>query len=314
MQGEFKLKSKIIVLFFLFVITADILPQKYDPGIYFDQTPPGMTPEIFAPGIFSTEENVEQEPIFSPDGKMLFYTTRFEQGGYVTMYMIREEETWSDPLGPLYIDGLKVRYPSVSNDSKKLFFVHIQEIEKNGKKSFNSDIYFSDIVSSGYFGKPEKINHLINSEYNENHPSIAKSGNLYFYSNRETGFGGTDIYKSVIVDGNYSEAENLGENVNSQSNEFNPFIAADESFIIFNSMTSGKSNAKSSNSDLFISFRNEDGSWSKAKNMGNAINSEASDLKATVSPDGRFLFFTSFRSGNGDVYWIDAKIIEQLAH
>ncbi|MFC2136012.1 hypothetical protein ACFLTH_15460, partial [Bacteroidota bacterium] len=282
------MKSNIIALIFLFIITTDIISQQYDMGIHFDQNPPGMTPEIFAPGILSTEENVEQEPVFSSDGKMLFYTTRFEEEEYVTMYMIREKETWSDPLGPLYIDGLKVRYPSVSHDSKKLFFVYVQEIEKNNKKSFNSDIYFAKIVSPGHFGKPEKMNPIINSEYNENHPSIADSGNLYFYSDIEAGFGGADIYRSVMVDGNYTAAENLGENVNSQSNEFNPFIAADESYIIFNSMNSGKSNAKPPNSDLFISFRNEDGSWSKAKNMGSAINSEASELKATVSPDGRF--------------------------
>ena len=88
--------------------------------------------------------------------------------------------------------------------------------------------------------------------------------------------------------------------------------------------------------DLFISFRKEDGSWTKAKNMGAPINSSASELCPSVSADGKYFFFTSYRSiykpysempltyeekikilnnpgnGLGDIYWVDAKIIEQF--
>ena len=64
--------------------------------------------------------------------------------------------------------------------------------------------------------------------------------------------------------------------------------------------------------DLFISFREKDGSWSKAVNMGKDINSLQSDYSAIISADGKYIFFSSSRSGNIDIYWVDAKIINRL--
>jgi Tol biopolymer transport system component len=66
------------------------------------------------------------------------------------------------------------------------------------------------------------------------------------------------------------------------------------------------------NSDLYISFKKEDGSWTKLKNMGNKINSPETDYCPMLSPDGKYFFFTSKRSGNGDIYWVDAKIIDDF--
>jgi Tol biopolymer transport system component len=64
--------------------------------------------------------------------------------------------------------------------------------------------------------------------------------------------------------------------------------------------------------DLYISFKKKDSSWTPLKNMGKEINSEYTDYCPMLSPDGKYLFFTSTRTGNGDIYWVDAKIIEDL--
>ena len=63
--------------------------------------------------------------------------------------------------------------------------------------------------------------------------------------------------------------------------------------------------------DLYISFKKEDGSWTNLKNMGSTINSRELDYCPMLSPDGKYLFFTSKRSGSGDIYWVDAKIINK---
>jgi hypothetical protein len=42
-------------------------------GPYLGQKPPGMSPEVFAPGIISSEKGVHSSPVFSPDGQYLFY-------------------------------------------------------------------------------------------------------------------------------------------------------------------------------------------------------------------------------------------------
>ena len=59
-------------------------------------------------------------------------------------------------------------------------------------------------------------------------------------------------------------------------------------------------------------FRKDDGSWGKPMNLGKAVNSEAADLRPSVTPDGRFLFFTSDRSGKGEIYWVSTQVIESL--
>jgi Tol biopolymer transport system component len=63
--------------------------------------------------------------------------------------------------------------------------------------------------------------------------------------------------------------------------------------------------------ELYISFQTKMGTWTEAINMGKIINSFVS-FSATVSPDGKFLFFFSLRDRDYRFYWMDAKIIEQL--
>ena len=80
-----------------------------------------------------------------------------------------------------------------------------------------------------------------------------------------------DVFKSRFIDGHYSEPENLGGSINSEFAESNPYIAPDESYLIFTSH--GRSDGYGKY-DLYISFRKTEGSWTKAKNMGNQSNSK----------------------------------------
>ena len=66
-------------------------------------------------------------------------------------------------------------------------------------------------------------------------------------------------------------------------------------------------------SDLYISHKKTDGSWSEPMNMGETVNSEFSEYGATITPDGKYLFFTSNRNGSEDIFWISTKIIEELS-
>ena len=105
--------------------------------------------------------------------------------------------------------------------------------------------------------------------------------------------------------------------LNSSSPDHCPFVAPDESYLIFSSFRGGLGR-----SDLFISFRKQDGSWSKPKNMGPEINSPYKDEYPFVTPDGKYLFFNSNRpsalnsrpipDGPGSIYWVRAGIIEKM--
>jgi Tol biopolymer transport system component len=84
-------------------------------------------------------------------------------------------------------------------------------------------------------------------------------------------------------------------------------ISPDESYAIIESWQDA--NKK----DLYISFRNEDDSWTKLKNMGPKINTPGFEGMPKVSNDGKYLFFWSDRSVKICIYWIRVdKIINDL--
>jgi hypothetical protein len=53
-------------------------------------------------------------------------------------------------------------------------------------------------------------------------------------------------------------------------------------------------------------------SWTEPKNMGKTINSKAFEMCGSVSPDGKYLFFSRFFEGTSNIYWVSTNIIEQL--
>ncbi|MEI6456597.1 MAG: hypothetical protein WCO93_09945, partial [bacterium] len=133
--------------------------------------------------------------------------------------------------------------------------------------------------------------------------------------------------------GIYAPAEKLGPEINIGTWNFDAFIDPDERFLIVSSNAPGGYGG----SDLYISFHSNDGSWTKAKNLGSKVNTSGWDLCPSITPDGKYLFFTSsgatsiappekpldysryheelIRPGNGstDIYWIDAKIIYDVS-
>lgn len=161
---------------------------------------------------------------------------------------------------------------------------------------------------------------------------MTKNGTIYFSSQRE-GPGTNNIFRSEIVDGRYAEAVMLGDAVNTaEFREYDPYISPDEDILIFTSEKPGGLGR----GDLYISFKDGEGQWTAAKNMGECINSFGPEYCAQLSPDGKYLFFTSTRfeqgrfpetplnfadfkaahnrpsNGLSDIYWVDAKIIEEL--
>jgi len=97
--------------------------------------------------------------------------------------------------------------------------------------------------------------------------------------------------------------------VNSKDGEYNSFVAPDDSYLIF---TSIRAEDNYGEGDLYICFHKQDGTWTRAINMGPEINSFARDYCPSVSPDGKYFFFSSRKYGTEDIFWVDAAIIHHL--
>ena len=299
-------------------------------GPYLGQKPPGMTPEIFAPGIISTGYH-DGCITFSPDGTELFY--HFGSLGHtVILHMKQENDRWAAPQvasfsGKYRGDG----EPHFSYDGNKLLFRSTRPLEGKGEPMASTDIWIVERDGSSW-GEPANPGLPINSDKDELYPTISKSGDLYFASNRD---GGWDIYVSKYVNGRNAAPEKLSDAINSEFGDWDPFLAPDESYMIFGS--NGRSDGFGE-SDLYISFRNEDGTWTESKNMGNRINTPYREVDPVVSPDGKYIFFRSNRrihesytetpftyrefmkvlnspgNGEADIYWVDARIIKKMSH
>lgn len=97
-----------------------------------------MTPEIFAPGIISSDKG-ELNAMYSPDGNEFYYTIEVVPGrSYVTYYMERENNIWSEPKVAPLLESFKGGEPSISPDGKYLFFRSM--IDENGNRQDNADI------------------------------------------------------------------------------------------------------------------------------------------------------------------------------
>ncbi|MEW5250565.1 TolB-like translocation protein [Microbulbifer sp. 2201CG32-9] len=99
--------------------------------------------------------------------------------------------------------------------------------------------------------------------------------------------------------------------INNGAYTAHPFIAADDSYLIWDSERDDGYGGK----DLYISFKQADGSWSTSFNLGNTINTAATETGAYVSPDGKYLFFNRTPgkvSNEGDIFWVDAQVVESF--
>ena len=269
---------------------------------YLGQKPPGLTPQIFAPGIVSTD-NSELNSVFSPNGREFYFSRDTGPRSGAIRMVTYEDGIWTQSRQVSFATGQTDVNPSLTTDGNTLFFGSLRD-DTWGPK----DIYVVKRLENGEWGIPKNLGAPINSEGNDNCPSVALDGTLYFHSNGLGGFGKQDIFISEWIDGAYTEPENIGSPINTEDGEFDAFIARDEKYIIFGS---DRNEGGFGKTDLYISVRLSNGGWSEAKSLGGAINSAEYELCPYVTEDGKYFFFTSYRNGQGDIFWVDARILEE---
>lgn len=137
------------------------------------------------------------------------------------------------------------------------------------------EIFTTRLTSEGWTPL-EPLNNNINTPYNETHASVSSDGNtLYFTSNRPGGFGGLDIYKSVLTgSGDWGPAINLGPVINTAFNEENPIMNSDDEILYFSS----QGHLSMGGYDVFYALKRDEETWRQPINMGAPISSTDDDL------------------------------------
>lgn len=295
---------KIFIFIILCIVASSINAQVISKD-YFGCTPPNDKPEIFAPRFICLENRIEGRGTFSPDGNHFYFTVSDENFiNQKIMYTKYSKDGWSIPDTASFSYDFACWEPFFSDNGNKIYFTG--NIESNlTTKSNGQDFYFTQKIDDEW-KQPCRLKEPINSDYTDLFFSKAKSGNIYFTSERPDGRGIANIYiAKKLADDEFSVNE-IGNSINNRYYNWDPCISQDESFMIYASASKLR---KKRLADLFITYRVGD-RWTKPKRLSNKINTNANEYGPFLSNDNRYLFFTRLGDGNqGDIYWVDLNTI-----
>jgi Tol biopolymer transport system component len=302
-------------------------------GPYLGQKLPGTIPEVFAPGIVSTGLYTRDIAI-SKDGTEIYFCISDPAATAILVTKLIDNR-WTEPvIAPFSGKGFFDFEPHITPDGTKFFF--LSNRPPPGKEAkpgwLYQKIWMMNRTETGW-SEPQMVEGPISSENNEFFPSVTNEQVLYFTRSAKDGI--PLIYRSVYKNSSYEKPEKLPFAIPETGMLFNAFISPKEDFLITCAQGIDSTNI---DQDYYISFRSPDGKWSNLIKFGPDINTPGDNANsAFVSPDGKFLFFSSSRKdpalpeiksgtslrdiiktkstpGNGSsaIYWVDAKLIQEL--
>jgi hypothetical protein len=277
---------------------APVFPHLEGP--WLGQPVPGESPERFAPGIVSGHgfDSEHSPAAFSPDGTEVYWTQKFR--GPVLVSRL-QDDGWTMPRPAAFNTEHGEGEPIFSPDGERLYFLSMRPLAP-GAEPGKENIWYARREGEGW-STPRPVDAVVNDYQHHWLVSISTSGTLYFASVHEGGYGGHDIYRSPRVNGVHRPPENLGVTINTAGSDHTPFIAPDESYIIFSSTGHGTDDGMF---HFFISYRGPEGKWLSPIALDDITTPVDNPLCPIVTSDGHFLFFI----GAGDIWWTRADFIE----
>ena len=261
---------------------------------YLGQKTPGLLPIPFAPGLVSTEI-YEYDGAFTPDMKSFYFIRRGEENIKSTFYEYK------------YNDITKVWEKSVVASP----WIGRPVISPDGNTMHLGTSYLKRTETG--WSALQKLEPPIVSNDSMYIMRLSESANgTYYFDTYKEGDSLFPIRYSRIINGKYEEPKALPKAINTGTFLSHPFIAPDESYLLYDA----KRENGFGDSDIYISFKQKDGTWGNGINLGDKINTHAWEASASITPDGKYLFFSrnvgSDDYENVDIFWADAQVIETL--
>jgi Tol biopolymer transport system component len=273
-------------------------------GPYLGQKPPGMTPEVFAPGVVS-REGIQMKLTMTADGSEILYTER-DPATNAASFILRRRvgNSWSEPLVLPYSKEYMDIEPSLSPDGKRILFVSNRPLSGLGEPEKMPDIWMAE-KTGDQWGSPIRLGPPVLADDPadiEAHPAFFPDGGIYFMRQN----GKTRRLFQVARRGDAFDAPApipLKEDL--LVGQFSgPCLSPDGRTLLMHSRKEGGFG----NWDLYVAFKDESGGWGELRNLGPVVNTDKPESNPTLSPDGRFLLFTR----ETDIHWVSTKIIEGL--
>jgi len=305
-------------------------------GPYLGQTAPGLTPELFAPGLVSTGL-AERDLAVSPDGNAIYWGLFMgDMGTFIECRRVNHR--WQEPEVISFGRDADhtVFEPCLSPDGRQLWF--LSTLPTEGEQDYrgwgNQNIFFSERQDDGSWSAPQDPGSAINTADAEYFPSMTTAGVLYFTRNaRRT--RDTEIFRTCQIDGQWQPAERLPDALNEDKALYNCSIAPDESYLLACVGARGQYQ-DNGRSQYYVFFRKADDTWSEGVRLfTDSPFSEVNAVSINVSPDGRYIFFAAGlktalagrerltlqeiqslahqpQNGQNDIYWVSTDILKNF--
>lgn len=265
---------------------------------YYGLSKPNTTPLDFNPSILDLNGSFKFNVDLKNCNEIYFTTIDNEENIY---FSTMKNESWSQPKiasfsNPKYGDA----DPFLTKEGNRIYFISKRPTHPTDKK-LDWNIWYADRKNDAW-SSPKTLPEPVNSaEYDEYFFSISDKDNAYFSSNRPGGEGSFDIYTiKLLANDKFSAPKNVGQPLSTEKYEFDPYIAPDESYILFSINENG-------NSSLYYSLQPQQNKWTKPQRLGDQINITNQDFAPSLSPDGKYIFY----SNNGKLRWVSADIIKK---
>lgn len=282
-------------------------------GPLLGQGDPPARPAPFAPGLVSTGLT-ERDIVFTPDGRRVLFGI-MDLGLVTLLESELLDGIWTEPrTAGFHPDpDFACFEPTFTADGRSVIFLSNRAApgQTQGRGWANQNLFSSTLGPDGW-SDPVALPPPVTSEAAEYFPSLARDGTLYF--SREDAAGNARLWSAEPTQaGGFAEPQLLPAAVNLGAATYNATVAADESWLIA-CVRGHEQNLGPA--DYWISFRDPQGEWSPARNLGERFNGP--DLRAasvSLSPDGRALFFSTQRrdpaAGPASRKWTRAALLEQ---
>lgn len=289
----------IALLLSILTMSSKIYSQDEFPvlkGPYLGQKPPGLTPEVFAPGVVSIDGRYEHGISFSPDLDEVYFSANKKDEEPDVYFSKLEGDKWTYIKKANFTKGKKdaEMHPFVSFNENKIYFT------AHNSDNTDTKIWYVNRLENSW-SNAIKLDSPINND-EVFYSNQAKNGDLFY-----TNVSKLKMYHASNKNGEFPEAKEV-----EIESGIHGFISPSQDFLVVNARN--KEDETRKDNDIYAYFKKKDGTWTKPINLGSTVNSNFNETCPSITPDGKYLFFGRYNEEGGvsNFYWVSTEVIENI--